>query len=180
MCKFEIYVYLCIRLFSHTQTNIHTYTRDSECNHASVGLAQARPNQLHFNGFLSPLPLHSPSLLSHHTLTHTHHSAVLEQFSLLCDRHNIVFVSSAGNNGPTLSTVGCPGGNTSSLIGQCCLMTENTLVFASYYLSFPLLSSSFPPSISLFSFFSCTPPLFFNLHLFPRLLLLLAFPTQQQ
>ena len=26
-------------------TNTHTYTRDSQCNHASVGLAQARPNK---------------------------------------------------------------------------------------------------------------------------------------
>ena len=56
MCKFEIYVYtyLCIRSFNlnfrymatRKQTYIHTYTRDSQCNHASVGLAQARPNKM--------------------------------------------------------------------------------------------------------------------------------------
>ena len=45
-------IYLCIRSFNlnfrymatRKHTNTRTYTRDSQCNHASVGLAQARPN----------------------------------------------------------------------------------------------------------------------------------------
>lgn len=42
---------------------------------------------------------------------------IVEHFSQLVREHNIIFVASAGNAGPGLSTVGSPGGTSSALIG---------------------------------------------------------------
>ena len=45
MCEFEMYVHLPILFVQLVALRTgHTHTRDLQCSHASVGLAQARPN----------------------------------------------------------------------------------------------------------------------------------------
>ena len=42
---------------------------------------------------------------------------IYQEYSQIVNRHGVIFVSSAGNNGPALSSVGSPGGTTSALLG---------------------------------------------------------------
>lgn len=45
------------------------------------------------------------------------HGQLVEQFNRIVKEKNVIFVSSAGNSGPALSTVGAPGGSSSEVIG---------------------------------------------------------------
>lgn len=61
-------------------------------------------------------------------------SHVVSQMNQLVNEHGVIFISSAGNNGPGLSTVGCPGGMSDSIIGT--LYTLNKQLPLTYLLTY--------------------------------------------
>jgi tripeptidyl-peptidase-2 len=66
----------------------------------------------------------------------------VRQAEIITRKHGVVFVSSAGNNGPALSTVGAPGGTSSACIGVAAYATQS-LMAAAYALQTPLPETNY-------------------------------------
>ena len=70
----------------------------------------------------------------------------------LVSKHNILFLASAGNNGPALSTVGCPGGTSSQIMSIGAYVTQS-LMDVAYHINGTVAQNQLQVSILLASNF---------------------------
>ena len=68
---------------------------------------------------------------------------LVENFSKAVNEQGVIFVASAGNSGPCLTTVGAPGGTTSALIGVGAYLSPEMAATA-YSLREPVPGSAYP------------------------------------
>ncbi len=68
---------------------------------------------------------------------------LVETFSKAVNEQGVIFVASAGNDGPCLTTVGAPGGSTSALIGVGAYLSPEMAATA-YSLREPVPGSAYP------------------------------------